>query len=134
MSKPVCVLWINEAKAFEQALAHAGVADGYEVHGYALDQTVPDEVAARAEVLVCWRPAGMKRMPRLRYAQAMTAGVEAFLASPELAKDVTLCCARGTHRVSMPENILGAIFHLTCLLYTSPSPRDRQKSRMPSSA
>ena len=23
---------------------------------------------------------------------------------------------------------------LTCLLYTSPSPRDRQKSRMPSSA
>ena len=24
--------------------------------------------------------------------------------------------------------------HRTCLLYTSPSPRDRQKSRMPSSA
>ena len=24
--------------------------------------------------------------------------------------------------------------HLPCLLYTSPSPRDRQKSRMPSSA
>ena len=24
--------------------------------------------------------------------------------------------------------------HLICLLYTSPSPRDRQKSRMPSSA
>ena len=24
--------------------------------------------------------------------------------------------------------------HPTCLLYTSPSPRDRQKSRMPSSA
>ena len=26
------------------------------------------------------------------------------------------------------------IWYLTCLLYTSPSPRDRQKSRMPSSA
>ena len=25
-------------------------------------------------------------------------------------------------------------FHKPCLLYTSPSPRDRQKSRMPSSA
>ena len=25
-------------------------------------------------------------------------------------------------------------WHITCLLYTSPSPRDRQKSRMPSSA
>ena len=28
----------------------------------------------------------------------------------------------------------GTIGNLTCLLYTSPSPRDRQKSRMPSSA
>ena len=26
------------------------------------------------------------------------------------------------------------VFSKTCLLYTSPSPRDRQKSRMPSSA
>eukprot|EP01015_Nassula_variabilis_P013749 TRINITY_DN21322_c0_g1_i1.p2 TRINITY_DN21322_c0_g1~~TRINITY_DN21322_c0_g1_i1.p2 ORF type:complete len:139 (-),score=42.32 TRINITY_DN21322_c0_g1_i1:9-425(-) len=26
------------------------------------------------------------------------------------------------------------VLHLVCLLYTSPSPRDRQKSRMPSSA
>ena len=26
------------------------------------------------------------------------------------------------------------IYTVTCLLYTSPSPRDRQKSRMPSSA
>ena len=26
------------------------------------------------------------------------------------------------------------LFRLPCLLYTSPSPRDRQKSRMPSSA
>ena len=28
----------------------------------------------------------------------------------------------------------GSILVLDCLLYTSPSPRDRQKSRMPSSA
>src|SRR5674476_1035939 len=28
----------------------------------------------------------------------------------------------------------GQLGELTCLLYTSPSPRDRQKSRMPSSA
>ena len=36
------------------------------------------------------------------------------------------------------ENIDGAtpefVWHKDCLLYTSPSPRDRQKSRMPSSA
>ena len=29
---------------------------------------------------------------------------------------------------------LGSKNKITCLLYTSPSPRDRQKSRMPSSA
>ena len=28
----------------------------------------------------------------------------------------------------------GGMHHICCLLYTSPSPRDRQKSRMPSSA
>ena len=33
-----------------------------------------------------------------------------------------------THTISLQEQII------TCLLYTSPSPRDRQKSRMPSSA
>ena len=34
----------------------------------------------------------------------------------------------GTHTSNVIEGIGG------CLLYTSPSPRDRQKSRMPSSA
>ena len=29
---------------------------------------------------------------------------------------------------------MGHVRNYTCLLYTSPSPRDRQKSRMPSSA
>ena len=31
-------------------------------------------------------------------------------------------------------SVLGVMDRNTCLLYTSPSPRDRQKSRMPSSA
>ena len=31
-------------------------------------------------------------------------------------------------------SILGGTVSKTCLLYTSPSPRDREKSRMPSSA
>ena len=30
--------------------------------------------------------------------------------------------------------LVGDLLYGTCLLYTSPSPRDRQKSRMPSSA
>ena len=32
------------------------------------------------------------------------------------------------------KKILSLVWHYACLLYTSPSPRDRQKSRMPSSA
>ena len=114
MSKPVCVVWMNEAKVYEQALARAGLAEKFEVHSLALDQSIPDDVAVRAQVLLGWRPGNaLKRMPKLRWVQAMTAGVEAWLACPDLRHDVTLCCARGTHRVSMPENILGAIFHLT---------------------
>ncbi len=114
MSKTVCVVWMNDAKVYEQALARAGLADKFEVHGLAPDQPIPDELAARTEVLLGWRPASfLKRMPRLRWVQAVTAGVDAWLASPDLRNEVTLCCARGTHRVSMPENILGAIFHLT---------------------
>ena len=32
------------------------------------------------------------------------------------------------------DNSLETVWAMACLLYTSPSPRDRQKSRMPSSA
>ena len=114
MSKPVCVIWLNDAKLYEQALSRAGLADKLELHSLKLDQAIPDELAERADVLVGWRPgAWLRRMPRLRWIQAMTAGVESWLESPDLDSRVTLCCARGSHRISMPENILGALFHLT---------------------
>ena len=40
----------------------------------------------------------------------------------------------GAGMFSLPVVMSGAWFFWSCLLYTSPSPRDRQKSRMPSSA
>ena len=114
MSKPVCVVWNNDAKAYEQALARAGLTDQFEMHSLKIDQPLPDDLAARADILLGWRPGSyLKNMPRLRYIQAMTAGVDPWLASPDLSREVTLCCARGSHRISMPENILGALFHLT---------------------
>ncbi|MCC6531658.1 MAG: D-2-hydroxyacid dehydrogenase [Burkholderiales bacterium] len=114
MSKPVCVVWTNDWKVYEQALAQAGLIDRFEFHGLKLDAAIPDALAARTEVLLAWRPDGvLARMPRLRWIQAVTAGVDAWLASPDLRVDTTLCCARGSHRTSMPENILGALFHLT---------------------
>ena len=46
--------------------------------------------------------------------------------------DIAVDPVEGTNFVA--NNLPGAISVLACLLYTSPSPRDRQKSRMPSSA
>ena len=43
-------------------------------------------------------------------------------------------CRRHRHVASTLTMVLEGEQYLTCLLYTSPSPRDRQKSRMPSSA
>ena len=60
-----------------------------------------------------------------------------------LYKDVTCHCDGGSidsNRLLLAsmspflESLLADVPTLDCLLYTSPSPRDRQKSRMPSSA
>ena len=37
-------------------------------------------------------------------------------------------------QISRAARLVGGMKSFSCLLYTSPSPRDRQKSRMPSSA
>ena len=47
-------------------------------------------------------------------------------------KELRIDCDADT--VLMKVDQVGGIACHTCLLYTSPSPRDRQKSRMPSSA
>lgn len=114
MSKPVCLLWLDDFKSYQQALADAGIADRFEVHGVKREDKPPEDLIPRVEVLAGWKPGGLLgRMPRLRWVQAMTAGVEAWLGAPGLRDDVALCCARGSHRHSMSENILGALFHLT---------------------
>ena len=43
---------------------------------------------------------------------------------------------RGDETIDIPSYVIYCELPIvkTCLLYTSPSPRDRQKSRMPSSA
>jgi phosphoglycerate dehydrogenase-like enzyme len=114
MDRPVCVLWVDDDKPYRQSLAAAGIADRFELQWVKRDEPMPEELAARAQVLVGWRPGGyLAQMTRLEWIQSMTAGVESWLASPALRADVMLSCARGAHRLSMPENILGALFHLT---------------------
>ena len=49
--------------------------------------------------------------------------------------DTVTPITKGDSSTHKPRNYNGFINHSSpCLLYTSPSPRDRQKSRMPSSA
>ena len=128
MSKPVCVAWMNEAKVYEQALSRTGLIDRFEWHSLRNDQALPDDLAARTDILVGRKPGSyLRRMPRLSWIQALTAGVDPWLASPDLGTGVTLCCARGSHRISMPENILGALFHLTKPYM--PIALDQQESR-----
>jgi phosphoglycerate dehydrogenase-like enzyme len=66
-------------------------------------------------VLLAWRPpkAMATRAPRLRWVQSLTGGMDQWLQSPDVPARVTLTCARGTHRLQMPENILGALFLVT---------------------
>ena len=115
MSKPVCVVWMNESAVYERALADAGLAGRLEFHGVRANEAIPAELAARCEVLLGWRPkpGALAGMPRLRWIQSSTAGMDQWLAAPDLGADVVLTCARGSHRVQMPENILGALFFLT---------------------
>ena len=60
------------------------------------------------------------------------------LDKPKSVKSVVGLLGLGLDLVTLTEGLLrGAVAegrHSICLLYTSPSPRDRQKSRMPSSA
>jgi len=113
--KTAVLLWLNEPGPYEDAAAQAGLTDRVELHALRMDELPSPELMARCEALLAWRagPGVLSRMPRLRWIQAQTGGVEGWLALPDLPAGIALTCARGTHRVQMSENILGALFHLT---------------------
>ena len=53
---------------------------------------------------------------------------------PKTAYDLVVKIYQLAKEEGQEDQLIKAILYKTCLLYTSPSPRDRQKSRMPSSA
>ena len=57
---------------------------------------------------------------------------------PKAARAVANACGKNPYAPKIPCHRVirsdGGLGGYSCLLYTSPSPRDRQKSRMPSSA
>jgi phosphoglycerate dehydrogenase-like enzyme len=113
MTKPTILLWLDEAETYRSAAAAAGLEARCELVAVPRSATPDAQLLERAEAMLAWgaAPGLLDRMPRLRWVQALTAGVEMWLGRPDMTDRFALCCARGTHRVAMPENILGALFH-----------------------
>jgi phosphoglycerate dehydrogenase-like enzyme len=108
------LLWTDQTAAYIDAIAEAGLADRVAVETLPRKEKPSAQQLARTEALMAGAvPAGLlPAMPKLRWAQAMSAGVESWLALPDLPSGLALTCARGTHTESMPENIIGALFHI----------------------
>ena len=108
------LLWTDSTAAYLDAIKAAGLADRVAVDTLPRKDKPSADQLARTEALMAGAvPAGLlPSMPKLRWAQAMSAGVEGWLALPDLPPGLTLTCARGTHTESMPENIMAALFYV----------------------
>jgi phosphoglycerate dehydrogenase-like enzyme len=113
-SRAHILLWTDSTAAYLDAIKAAGLADRVLVDTLRRTENPSAEQLARTEALMAVGvpPGLLSAMPKLRWVQAMTAGVEGWLALPDLPATLTLTCARGTHRESMPENIIGALFYV----------------------
>ena len=109
------LLWTDTPAAYVDAISAAGLADRVAVDALSRKDTPTQAQRADTEAMLAWGspPGLLPHMAKLRWVQALTAGVEGWLALPDLPSGLALTCARGTHRESMPENILGALFHIT---------------------
>jgi phosphoglycerate dehydrogenase-like enzyme len=109
------LLWTDTPAAYLDAIAAADLSSRVIVEVMSRKDTPTQAQRSDTEAMLAWgAPAGLlPNMPKLRWVQALTAGVEGWLALPDLPRGLMLTCARGTHRESMAENIFGALFHLT---------------------
>ena len=108
------LLWTDNTTAYLDAIKAAGLADRVAIDSLPRKEKPSTEQLARTEALMApvVPPGLLPSMPKLRWAQSMTAGVEGWLALPDLPKNLTLTCARGTHTESMPENIMASLFYV----------------------
>jgi phosphoglycerate dehydrogenase-like enzyme len=113
-SRAHVLLWTDSTAAYLDAIKAAGLADRVVVDTLPRKDKPSAEQMARTEALMAYAvpPGLLPAMPKLRWAQAMTAGVEGWIALPDLPANLALTCARGTHQESMPENIIGALLYV----------------------
>ena len=113
-SRTPVLLWTDSIAAYVEAIKAAGLAERVSIESLPRKERPSAEQMARTEAMMAYTPVAglLPRMPKLRWVQVMTAGVEGWLALPDLPPNLLLTCARGTHTESMPENIIGAIFYV----------------------
>jgi phosphoglycerate dehydrogenase-like enzyme len=113
-SRTHVLLWNDSTAAYLDAIKEAGLADRIVVETLPRKQKPSADQLARTEAMMAYiaYPGVLPAMPKLRWVQVMTAGVDNWLALPDLPPALTLTCARGTHTESMPENIIGALFYV----------------------
>jgi glyoxylate/hydroxypyruvate reductase A len=109
------LLWIEKPQMYRQALQEAGLDRDLNIELLPADEQPGAGQLEQTEMMLTWAvPPGMlSKMPRLKWIQTPNTGVAAWLKRPDLRPDVQISCGRGIHRVQMPENILGALFHIT---------------------
>ena len=112
---PRLLLWTDTPEPYVEAMKQAGFSDrvSIDVLGCGDEPSSMQRVESNVLLAAGVPPGLLPTMPNLRWAQSLTAGVEGWLALPDLPPELILTCARGTHRESMPENILAALFHVT---------------------
>jgi glyoxylate/hydroxypyruvate reductase A len=113
-AKSLVLLWLDEADLYLKAAADAGLTQKLEFAKVPAKERPDAELLARAEGVLAWSlPSGIiPSMPKLRWIQTQSAGVEGWLARPDLDPAISLTCARGVHMEQMPDNIIAAIYYV----------------------
>ena len=113
-SRPLVLLWLDEAELYLRAADDAGLTQSIEFIKVPAAQRPEPELLTRAAGVLAWNlPAGIiPSMSNLRWIQTLSAGVENWLARPDLGPAVDLACARGVHYEQMPDNIIAAIYYV----------------------
>lgn len=108
------LLWTDNTAPYLDAIKAAGLGDRVQVDTLSRkDKPSADQLARTEAMMAMGVPAGLlPSMKKLRWAQAMSAGVEHWFALPDMPRELTLTCARGTHTESMPENIMAGLFYV----------------------
>jgi phosphoglycerate dehydrogenase-like enzyme len=114
-NKLQALLFLQNPKPYLDRLTADGLPERVDFKVIAPGTEPAPEDLQKAEILFAMGvpPGTLGKMPRLKIIQSLTAGVDHWLARNDLTTAHTLIAARGTHRIQVPENILGALFHIT---------------------